>query len=166
MSPPSWKYLDEDFRYPILGIDSTLSQHRLDRAEEEVLPLEGQSRVWYFSYGNLANSTILSRRLGVLEELKLKLVTASVTRGIMSSWAGKFRALLDGPSTATINGAGFPVEFVEVEDILCMYETGKFSSSQRSRTGKEQVVPYVFPFFCSFLCSRHSFFPSIFTTII
>ena len=126
LSLSSRKDLDPDSKYPTLGIESTLPQHRLQTAEL-ALPSQDQYPVWYFFYGNLAVPSILSKRLQVPEDA-LEFHHAHISGGIMSSWGGKYRALMDGDCTsaATILGSGFLVKSREMEDTLRMYETDRY----------------------------------------
>ncbi|MCJ1311249.1 hypothetical protein MMC25_004920 [Agyrium rufum] len=87
------------------GIESTLPQHRLSSAGEVPRPAQDEYPVWYFFYGNLAKKEILSRRLGVAEE-EIWYREAWITGGKMSSWGGRYRALLDGSGGGDGDGNG------------------------------------------------------------
>ena len=149
LSLSSKKDFDSNSKHPTLGIESTLPQHRLT-VTEQALPSQDDYPVWYFFYGNLANPAILSKRLGVLEE-EIELHRASITGGFMSSWGGKYRALLDGDGTSptTVDGFGFLVLSSSVEDILRMYETDRYEvvrCPMRLRDEGQVVAACVFKF--------------------
>ena len=127
LSSPAKKNLDPNSKFPSLGLDSTLPQHRLEVSSEKALPSPDQYPVWYFFYGTLAVPAKLSKLLAVPEEA-IGLHRASITGGKMSSWGDEYRALLDGDhaSAVTIDGSGFLVRSEEEEDILRGYETDKY----------------------------------------
>lgn len=137
----SRKDFDVHSRFPTLGIDSTLPQHRLNTGEQ-VLPLQDQYPVWYFFYGNLAVPEILSERLCIPEE-DIKLRPATISGGVVGSWGGKYRALLDGPNEATVDGFGFLVQSPEVEDTLRWYETDRYEVVRCRMTLEDvgEIVP-------------------------
>ena len=121
-APPSNKDLDPFSKYPTLGIDTTLPQHRPDSDSQYFEPKQDQYPLWYFFYGNLAKADILSPRLGIDGE-DIKYVPAIVHNARMSTWKGKYRALLDGKLEEFIIGSAFLVTSKEVEDWLRAYET-------------------------------------------
>ena len=127
LSLSSKKDFDPNSKYPTLGIESTLPQHRLTCSSRRPLPYPNQYPVRYFFYGNLAIPSILSQRLSIPEK-EIGLYPAGITGGIMSDWGGKYRALLDGDVTSatTVDGSGFLVESREVEDVLRTYETDRY----------------------------------------
>ena len=137
----SEKNFDTFSKHPTLGIDTTLPQHRL-RTNETALPLQDQYPVWYFCYGNLTVPSILSARLGI-EEDEIKLVPARITGGVVGSWGGRYRALLDGPQDATVDGFGFLVTSSRIEDILRYYETDNYEVVRCKMIFKDsgEVVP-------------------------
>ena len=139
LSLSSNKDFDSNSKYPTLGIESTLPQHRL-AASEQALPSQDQYPVWYFFYGNLATPSTLSKRLSVPEE-EIELKPARITGGVMSSWGGKYRALLDGDGTlaTTVDGFGFLVRTHDVEDTLRMYETDRYEVVRCHMTFKDSM---------------------------
>ncbi|KAK7885624.1 hypothetical protein LTR67_010417 [Exophiala xenobiotica] len=100
---------------PMLGrMDLTLPQHRPDDATFKPTPLPDQYPVWYFFYGTLADSDVLSQHLN--------LDTAPV---VYPSARWKYRALVDAPGTE-VDGSAFLVGSRDQEDALRFYETDKY----------------------------------------
>lgn len=118
------KKLSTFSRYPTLGIESTLSQYRLDDSEV-VKPTRNEYPVWYFFYGTLAEPDRLTRLLSLDEQPQLE--QAHIQRGVITSWGdGKYQALVDGDAEERVPGSAFSVRSKEDEDILRKYETDKF----------------------------------------
>lgn len=113
---------------PLLGVDTSLPQHRLDIAPPS--PAQAQYPVWYFFYGTLCNTEILNAIFRYLDgDTSYEMVPARIRGGKMGTWgAGKYKALtddLDDPDAVT-EGYAFLVESKEHEDALCYYETGSY----------------------------------------
>jgi hypothetical protein len=85
---PAGKNLSTDSGYPTLGMDCILTQFRPDD-NGQFLPAQNESPVWYFFYGILADSMVLTRHLSLIEEPKL--YPATVTGGVLETWGGKYR---------------------------------------------------------------------------
>jgi hypothetical protein len=120
------KNLSDHCIAPTLGyrIEPTLPQHRANDAEHVFLPAQNQYPVWYFFYGTLADPEFLAEKLSLLETPVLR--EATITDGIIGIWAGKYKALLDGPSTAKVSGWAYEVMSEEHEERLRFYETNKY----------------------------------------
>lgn len=111
--------------YPTLGIDVTMPQYRPDSGHDpSLLPAQHQYPVCYFFYGILADPTVLTRVLGLASNPEY--IPARVTGGLVKTWAGKYRALVDGPSDAVIQGRAFLVENQEWETSLRCFETDEY----------------------------------------
>ncbi|KAI1816583.1 hypothetical protein GGS20DRAFT_583255 [Poronia punctata] len=111
-------------RYPTLGIDTTMPQHRVGNNER---PTPGQEEypVWYVFYGTLADKDILGRLLqrpGGVDQAALR--PAYVLGGKLAT-LGKYRALVHeyGPGGEPVAGSAFLVQSREEEDALRHYET-------------------------------------------
>lgn len=124
LAEPAAKDLSSTSRYPTLGLDTTLPQNRPCNADEKFLPAQDQYPVWYFFYGTLAGPAVLSRHLGLTSEPILW--PASVRGGVLKTWAGKYRALIDGTETSVVEGHAFEVHSKEQDDALRAYETSKY----------------------------------------
>ncbi|KAI4180342.1 MAG: hypothetical protein L6R41_007288, partial [Letrouitia leprolyta] len=118
------KDLDNDSLYPTLGIDSTLPQYR-------GLPGSGTVKqndypVWFFFYGTLGYADLL--RLQDLLDLDHlpEVQRAHIERARLESWGGKYKALLDGPLDAILEGIAYEVEYAEHEETLRCYETENY----------------------------------------
>lgn len=116
---------------PKLGLESTLPQYMPnDTGASALRPQQNEFPVWYFFYGTLANPSILSRVLERPEEANLPvLYPASVNGGVVRTWAGKYRALVDSPSghkPSIVMGYAYLVQSKEEEDHLRIYETDKY----------------------------------------
>ncbi|MCJ1474785.1 hypothetical protein MMC13_003445 [Lambiella insularis] len=107
--------------HPTLGVESSLPQHRLSCRDAEHLPAQNEFPVWYFFYGSLADDARLSRLLGVAEA-GVVLKGARVAGGVLTRW-GDYKALVDGPADAWVDGVAFEVRDQEQEDALRVYET-------------------------------------------
>lgn len=124
LASPAAKNLSSNSPYPTLGIDSTLPQFRSEGRCEPFLPTQNQYPVWYFFYGTLADKEVLTRHLSLTEEPSL--YPAAVTRAVLKTWGGKYRALVDGPESARVQGSAFQVMTKGQEDALRPYETDKY----------------------------------------
>jgi len=122
------KALSNTSPYPTLGLESTLPQHRPTtiNSTSTFLPAQGQYPVWYFFYGSLADPDVLSRLLSLSEQPGLRL--ASVTGGILKTWAARYKAIVDAPASAShcIHGHAYRVLIREHEEALQYYETEKY----------------------------------------
>ena len=67
---------------------------------------------------------MLSRVLGLSEDPILE--PACLTGGIVKTWAGKYKALVNGPDTARVEGWAYQVKTEACEDALRFYETEKY----------------------------------------
>jgi Gamma-glutamyl cyclotransferase, AIG2-like len=108
-----------------LGIDTTLPHHRPDSCDGPFLPAQDEYPLWYFFYGTLADSTVLTCHLSLIEEPKLH--PASITGGVLGIWRGKYRALVDGPENAKVQGSAFRVVTKEHKVALRHYETDNYA---------------------------------------
>ena len=119
------KYLAATSIHPTLGIDSTLPQHRLSFSHNTVspTPLQDEYPVWYFFYGTLADSSVLTRILSLSETEHPLLLPATISRGIVRKWQHKYNALVDGASTDYVHGSAYNVTTKEREEALLLYET-------------------------------------------
>lgn len=111
--------------YPTLGINTTLPQHRAKDHQDEILaPGQDEYPVWYFFYGTLADPAVLQRLLG--EEPTYR--PATIRGGILTTWGGKYKALVDAPAGDgnVIEGTAFLVKTRDHEDALRSYETNKY----------------------------------------
>jgi len=118
------KDLDEHSAYPMLGLDTTLPQNRLQNEKDLVKPRQSQYPVQYFFYGTLADPQVLTRVLLLRHPPTYQLAT--IAGGILKTWASKYKALVDGPSEAKVNGWAYCVETEEHESALRSFETAKY----------------------------------------
>ncbi|KAI0846258.1 hypothetical protein F5Y00DRAFT_272202 [Daldinia vernicosa] len=117
------KDLSTKSAYPTLGIDTTMPQHRLcSNDDPKLVPAQNQYPVWYFFYGTLADPSVLKRLLGIDPSY----CPASVVGGVLKTWGGKYKALVDAPSGKTVRGQAFLVKNQEQEECLQLYETDKY----------------------------------------
>jgi hypothetical protein len=113
--------------FPTLGVDSTLPQHHATDLGSIFKPAQEQYPVWYFFYGTLADSTVLSRQLCLPEDEFPVLFPAFVLNAKLEIWAGKYKALVDDPYAASpVYGSAYRVSSKEHEDALRMYETENY----------------------------------------
>ena len=111
---------------PTLGVDTTLPQHRPQEPNIRFLPEQNQYPVWYFFYGTLANPEILSGLLGLSEKECPVLQSATITHAAIKSWGGKYKVLVDGPSSALVDGWAYKVTSKVHEEALLFYETSTY----------------------------------------
>ncbi|KAI1373011.1 hypothetical protein F4677DRAFT_462571 [Hypoxylon crocopeplum] len=79
--------------------------------------------VWYFFYGTLGNPEVLKRLLGCEPSYH----PATLTGGVLKTWAGKYKALVDAfDDRAEVAGQAFLVYNKEQEETLQLYETDKY----------------------------------------
>ncbi|KAK3631073.1 hypothetical protein LTR56_017097 [Elasticomyces elasticus] len=118
------KALAADSMAPMLGIDTTMPQHRLNGAE--ALPRQDQYPVYYFFYGTLADTEVLRRHFGddVLAGY-YTLLPASIAGGRVKMW-GQYRALVDSNQDSVVHGSAFLVQSAEHEERLRSYETSMY----------------------------------------
>ncbi|KAI9735667.1 MAG: hypothetical protein M1834_001683 [Cirrosporium novae-zelandiae] len=93
-------------------------------------PAQGQYPIWYFFYGTLTSSSILSQKLSLPEDETPVLLPAFVTGGKLGTWAGKYKALVDAPSDACVYGSAYKVMSKEHEETLQTYETDNYEVVQ------------------------------------
>ncbi|KAK5679830.1 hypothetical protein LTS10_007778 [Elasticomyces elasticus] len=117
------KALAADSMAPMLGIDTTMPQHRLNGAEE-ALPRQDQYPVYYFFYGTLADTEMLRHHLGNdVPNGYYTLLPASITGGRIEMLGDKYRALVDSNQDSVVRGSAFLVQSAEHEEALRSYET-------------------------------------------
>ena len=106
---------------PLLGHDVTLPHHRPHfpgtSTQQHVLKYP----VHYFFYGTLADPALLERLFGVPASELLPLQPANLLDGRMRTWAGKYKALVDGPG-AIVNGFAYACTSSDQADALRVYE--------------------------------------------
>lgn len=111
---------------PMLGVDTTLPQNRLQTDDMTPRPSSSEYPVWYFFYGTLADTATLRRLFQHIDDkadVEYKLHPARVTRARLTTWADKYKALIDGPPSSNVQGSAFLVRSREHEDTLRSYET-------------------------------------------
>jgi hypothetical protein len=111
---------------PTLGsdIEPTLPQFRADTATQTFYPTQDQYPVLYFFYGTLADPEFLARKLDLPDCPILE--PATISGGTLRIWGGKYKALVDGPTTATVSGWAYEVACKDHEDQLRFYETDQY----------------------------------------
>ncbi|CAJ2503830.1 Uu.00g112240.m01.CDS01 [Anthostomella pinea] len=118
------KNLSATSAYPILGMDPTMPHQRPDFANDpRLLPAQNQYPVWYFFYGTLGDPAVLKGLLGTDPSYR----PATVRRGVLKTWAGKYKALVDAiDDKARVQGQAFLVRSREQEEDLRRYETDQY----------------------------------------
>ncbi|KAL8834340.1 MAG: hypothetical protein Q9170_003795 [Blastenia crenularia] len=110
--------------YPELGIDSTFLQHKI----QDVGPAQMAYPRWYFFYGTLTNLQILQNSLSL--PYLPTLIPAFIKRGRLRSWRRKYKALVDGPADAEVDGYACLVESFDQEDCLRFREKADYEVVQ------------------------------------
>ncbi|KAH0444747.1 poly polymerase [Colletotrichum camelliae] len=119
------KDLSKTSIHPTLGCDATLPQNRATGDDDErLLPAQDQYPVWYFFYGKLADADVLRELLGGEADYR----KASIKGGVLKTWGGKYKALVNAPDgkAPRVKGKAFLVMDKELEDALRTYETDKY----------------------------------------
>ncbi|KAI0972108.1 hypothetical protein F4678DRAFT_479092 [Xylaria arbuscula] len=144
--PEAEKDLSAICRFPTLGIDTTMPQHRVENKER---PAPGQDDypVWYFFYGTLADEDTLSRLLQRPGGIDQAVLRPAYVRGGKLATLGKYRTLVHeyGLKGEPVVGSAFLVQTREEEDALRHYETELYAvvrcvihiSSSSDRSGYE-----------------------------
>ncbi|KAK4186541.1 hypothetical protein QBC35DRAFT_516140 [Podospora australis] len=109
------KVLSSTSKYPSLGIDTTMPQHRLCCCSRPPSPAQDQYPVWYFFYGTLADPKVLNRLIYSPHDPMETIIPccpyrpARVAGGILTTWGDKDKALTK-----------------EQEESLRLYETDRY----------------------------------------
>lgn len=140
--------------YPTLGLESTLPQlrlssslsfattlpqYRVSSSHTAVSPRQEEYPVWYFFYGTLADTVLLTRLLSLLESEPPILTPASISGGLIK-WRGKYKPLDDGVSTDIVHGSAYEVTSRVYEEALLLYETEKYEVTRCCFTMANQKV--------------------------
>jgi hypothetical protein len=113
-----------------LKIDPTLPKHRASSLKDlarRASPAQNEYPVWYFLYDTLADPEVLKRLLSLDSDPEY--LEAKVRGGLLTTWAGKYRALVDataGQAGAVVEGKVFLVWDAEQEHELRVYETDAY----------------------------------------
>ncbi|TQN66782.1 hypothetical protein CSHISOI_08663 [Colletotrichum shisoi] len=113
--------------HPTLGSDATPPHNRLgSESDQRLLPAQDQCPVWYIFHGTLADPAVLKSRLGVEPVCR----PAKTRGGVLATWGGKYRALVDAPAygTGVVGGHAFLVADKDQEDSLRFYETDNYGA--------------------------------------
>ncbi|OTA94659.1 hypothetical protein M434DRAFT_394460 [Hypoxylon sp. CO27-5] len=123
-----------------------MPQHRPNSMDDPKLaPAQNEYPVWYFFYGTLADPMVLKRLLGHQPSYQ----PATVTGGVLKTWGGKYKALVDAiDQKAEVQGHAFLVQDQEQEHSLQLYETDKYEvvRCEIQIDGKEKVKGLTFRF--------------------
>lgn len=120
------KDLAVNSKYPTLGIDSTLPQHRANSSTDCFEPTQNEYPVRYFFYGTLADRAVLARVIGIQDEKSIQYEPAVVFGANMTSWANKYRGLVNGGPDSKVDGVAYWVRSREEEEALKIYETARY----------------------------------------
>lgn len=103
-------------------------------------PLSTSSQSVTLSTETLTSPDFLVYKLGLSETPVLR--RASVTGGVVKSWKGKYKALVDGPAEATVEGWAYRVESEENEGLLRYHESDQYEVVRRTTSmGNGESVP-------------------------
>ncbi|KAK8144593.1 hypothetical protein G3M48_005596 [Beauveria asiatica] len=137
------KDISDNSRYPTLGIDSTLPQYRAPSASSCFQPLQNEYPVRYFFYGTLADRTVLARVIGVPDADSIRYEPGVLSRAVLTSWAGKYRGVVDGGPDDKVQGVVYWVQSREEEEALRIYETAKYEVVRCSVQVGEEIDVYM-----------------------
>ncbi|OIW22868.1 hypothetical protein CONLIGDRAFT_545902, partial [Coniochaeta ligniaria NRRL 30616] len=121
------KELSPTSLYPTIGIDTTLPQFRLHGSSDaKLVPAQDMYPVWYFFYGTLAEGAVLSRLLCMPANQPPTYRKARLRGGRLTTWARKYKALIDGSQNEIVRGSAYLVNNADDERVLRYYETDKY----------------------------------------
>ena len=131
--------------HPSLGVDSSLPQYRLQDNQCHT-PAQMEYPVWYLFYGTLMDPETVQKCISL--PTTPKLVPASTKGGILRSWGRKYKALVDGPADARVDGFAYKVETAEHEEYLRFRETEAYEvvRCRINLEGVEEVQGLTFRF--------------------
>lgn len=112
--------------HPTLGLESTLPQHRASSSITTGLVLQDQYPVWYFFYGTLVDPVLLTRLISLSDAEPPIVEPASISGGLIKTWHGKYKALVDGGSNDVVHGSAYEITSKEQEEALLFYETENY----------------------------------------
>ncbi|KAF7549499.1 hypothetical protein G7046_g8333 [Stylonectria norvegica] len=115
------KDLSSFSRFPTLGIDTTLPQHR-PIGGQSFYPAQNDYPVWFFFYGTLKHKDILAGLVGT----EPCYVPAKTYGGKLDTWGGKYWALKDDLEGSAVQGNAVLIENKDQENALRLYETNKY----------------------------------------
>ncbi|KAF1734920.1 hypothetical protein CRV24_003838 [Beauveria bassiana] len=101
-------------------------QYRAPSASFCFQPLQNEYPVRYFFYGTLADGAVLARVIGVSDADSIRYEPAVLSRALLTSWAGKYRGVVDGGPDDKVQGVVYWVKSREEEEALRIYETAKY----------------------------------------
>lgn len=141
----SRKDLSDMSCHPSLGVDSSLPQHRLQDSPRHA-PAQMEYPVWYLFYGTLMDPETVQKCIPLPSTPRL--LPASTRGGILRSWGRKYKALVDGPPEAQVDGFAYRVETAEHEEYLRFRETEAYEVVRCRITleGGEEVPGLTFRF--------------------
>ncbi|KAM3548505.1 hypothetical protein MY1884_009154 [Beauveria asiatica] len=88
------------------------------------MPQQNEYPVRYFFYGTLADRDVLARVIGVPDK-SIQYEPAVLPRAVLTSWAGKYRGVVDGGAQDEVEGMVYWVKSGDEEEALRIYETAK-----------------------------------------
>lgn len=126
--PWAAKNFDSISAAPTLGLDTTMPQNKPHVITKPPRPLQDEYPVWYFFYGTLSDTNKLQQLFRELdgEDTSYVLHSARVYGGKLTTWADKYKALVDDTGiypAEPVSGDAFLVISKEHEDALRAYET-------------------------------------------
>lgn len=125
------KDLSRHSLYPTLGVvDTTLPHRRPNTVDDDdtFRPAQDVYPVCYFFYGTLVDPAVLSRAVGLPPDRQPRYHNASIRGGRLTTWAGKYKGLVNGGVQNVVRGSAFLVRDAEEEDALRYYETDRYEA--------------------------------------
>ncbi|KAL8846705.1 MAG: hypothetical protein Q9221_008233 [Calogaya cf. arnoldii] len=134
---------DADFAHP------SDSRNRFEPSPTQTarhVPAQMEYPVWYLFYGTLADPETLRECITLPSTPRL--VPASTKGGVLRSWGRKYKALVNGPADARIDGFAYLVETADHEEYLRFRETEAYEVVRCPITfeGGEEVQGLTFRF--------------------
>ncbi|KAM3432588.1 hypothetical protein NHJ13734_006803 [Beauveria thailandica] len=102
-------------------------------------PQQNEYRVQFFFpfHETLADRDVLARAIGVPDE-SIQYEPAVLPRAVLTSWAGKYRDVVDGGADDKVEGMVYWVKSRDEEELLRIYETAKYEVVRQGMTASGQ----------------------------
>ena len=126
------------------GGQSALSRHGGPFSRSTRPILQDEYPVWYSFYGALVDPIFLTRLLSLSDTEVPTLVSASIQNGMIETWNGRYKALVDGTSTDCVHGPAYEVTAREREDTSLIYETEKYEATRCITKAGQTVQGLIF----------------------
>ncbi|KAK8142676.1 hypothetical protein G3M48_008417 [Beauveria asiatica] len=115
-----------DLLFPVAEYQGALHDGSSPQIFDGGRPQQNEYRVQFFFpfHETLADRDVLARAIGVPDE-SIRHEPAVLPRAVLTSWAGKYRDVVDGGAEDEVEGMAYWVKSRDEEELLRIYETAK-----------------------------------------